>query len=163
MVVTFTKKAAMDMERRLAELLSATTRHAESSAPSATDAMPEQSAGNKLEEEEGEHARFGNTEPSDARSGDNPGEASQKLLRRVTVGTLHSVCSKIVRALSEELGDLSTVRGCLGGAPNGPNVAGATVLQEGIAAGGAADDRRFRSGNTRDAAQSICLISLSTW
>ena len=95
MAVTFTKKAAMEMERRLGDLLS-----------SSTQAMSEAEESNNYEYQEN-IVVSGNADPTD-----NSIDVSRQLMRQATVGTFHSVCSKILRKFGNELGNLSSVREC---------------------------------------------------
>ena len=116
MAVTFTKKAAGEMERRLTELLSAATAQEGGDAPS-----PEASVGIAVEDEDdfleqGEYVDYGNAEPHGDAARADDGGAARRLLRHATVGTFHSVCSKILRRHGAELGELPSVRDCVGDA-----------------------------------------------
>ncbi|KAL7536087.1 hypothetical protein ACHAXR_006911 [Thalassiosira sp. AJA248-18] len=131
LAVTFTKKAAMEMERRLTELLSSATQIVSPSLSS--DPTPGISTGDE-DLEEGEFVQYGNADPDD----DPDNDISRQLMRRTTVGTFHSVCSKILRKFGKELGDLPSVRNCVGA----QNASGATVVQAGIQTGSPEDEER---------------------
>ena len=104
LAVTFTKKSAMEMEQRLTELLS-----------SARILMQQQ--------------ELDVTMPKKYIAGEEGGEISRELMRRTTtMGTFHSVCSKILRQFGKELGNLPSVRNTLGLTKN---ALGATIAQEG--------------------------------
>ena len=101
--MTFTKKAAGEMERRLTELLSAATAQEGGDAP-----PPEASVGIAVEDEDdfleqGEYVDYGNAEPHGDAARADDGDAARRLLRHATVGTFHSVCSKIMRRHGAEL------------------------------------------------------------
>ena len=124
LAVTFTKKASMEMERRLTDLLSSATTQPESQFDDDTaTGIPTEEEGL----EEGEYVQYGNADPSDS-ADDDANDISRQLMKRTTVGTFHSVCSKILRKFGRELGDLPSVRNCIGV----PNSAGATIAQQGI-------------------------------
>lgn len=136
LAVTFTKKAAMEMERRLTELLSSAITHQEEEVESKNAASPGISTGDDNNDddylEEGEFVQYGNYADPDDDESDNVknDRAARQLTRQTTVGTFHSVCSKILRKFGkQELGNLPSVLKCLGVTKNN---AGATVHQEGI-------------------------------
>eukprot|EP00984_Skeletonema_dohrnii_P035783 scaffold35966_cov211-Skeletonema_dohrnii-CCMP3373.AAC.1 len=84
------------------------------------------STGDETMLEEGEFVQYGNADPND---GNNVDDAyARSLLRQATVGTFHSVCSKILRKFGRELGELPSVRQCVGVR----NLSGAQITQEGI-------------------------------
>ena len=69
--------------------------------------------------------QYGNADPTDQNNVDDA--YARSLLRQVTVGTFHSVCSKILRKFGRELGELPSVRQCVGVR----NLSGAQITQEG--------------------------------
>mmetsp|Transcript_10639 Transcript_10639/g.23496 ORF Transcript_10639/g.23496 Transcript_10639/m.23496 type:complete len:1242 (+) Transcript_10639:284-4009(+) len=125
LAVTFTKKASMEMERRLTDLIASATQEIESSS-SSYDATPAISTGGE-DLEEGEFVQYGNADPDDESNEGDANSIARQLMKRTTVGTFHSVCSKILRKFGKELGNLPSVRNCLGVT----KASGATVFQEG--------------------------------
>lgn len=123
LAVTFTKKAAMEMETRLTDLLSTLVSESQSSND---DMAPIGiSTGDEALLEEGEFVQYGNADPTDQNNVDDA--YARSLLRQATVGTFHSVCSKILRKFGKELGELPSVRQCIGVR----NLSGAQITQEG--------------------------------
>ena len=153
LAVTFTKKAAMEMERRLSDLLSSAIQHEQQQHQQNEEQQHEQmndaqssigiatSHDDFIEEyeedvQQGEFVQYGNA-PLDINSNgeiltsdeeSNVDRISRQYMRQTTVGTFHSVCSKILRKFGKELGNLPSVRNSLGIT----NAAGASVVQEGI-------------------------------
>lgn len=128
LAVTFTKKAAMEMETRLANLLSSVVSESQSGDDDDDDEMARNgiSTGDDPILQEGEFVQYGNADPSD---GNNVDDAyARSLLRQATVGTFHSVCSKILRKFGRELGELPSVQQCVGRR----NLSGAQLTQEGV-------------------------------
>ncbi len=124
LAVTFTKKSAMEMERRLRDLLSSAIIQRGLDA-----SMPEFIAG------EGEEiVLHGNADPNDE---NDTTDISREVMRRTTMGTFHSVCSKIMRKFGMELGNLPSVRSTLGLTKN---ASGATIAQEGMQTASSGDD-----------------------
>jgi len=147
LAVTFTKKAAMEMERRLSDLLSSAIQHEQQQneeqqheqmnevpssigiATSHDDFIEEY----EVNVQQGEFVQYGNA-PLDINSNgetdeeSNVDRLSRQYMRQTTVGTFHSVCSKILRKFGKELGNLPSVRSSLGIT----NASGASVAQEGI-------------------------------
>ncbi|KAL3805627.1 hypothetical protein HJC23_005871 [Cyclotella cryptica] len=106
LAVTFTKKAAMEMERRLSDLLSSSTEvifKEEQSNLSSNDVAVPTNSNNEI------IVVNGNADPSDD---DEADDITRQLTRQVTVGTFHSVCSKILRKFGKELGNLPSVKEC---------------------------------------------------
>ena len=146
LAVTFTKKAALEMERRLTDLISLAIeqdqkqKKQDSNGGAIITQQDSLSAtistgGDDYEEyvEDGEFAQFGNAPVSASDDAENNISAdaesiSRQYMRQTTVGTFHSVCSKILRKYGKELGDLPSVRSALGIT----NASGASVVQEGI-------------------------------
>ena len=146
LAVTFTKKAALEMERRLVDLLSlaikeqqqrqenvedASLRSLDSNAPSAISTGEYDDE--YTMEQQGEIVRYGNAPPIDTNDNVNEESSSsdrisKQYMKQITVGTFHSVCSKILRRFGKELGDLPSVRSCLGIT----NASGAIITQVGI-------------------------------
>lgn len=123
LAVTFTKKAAMEMETRLTDLLSTLVSESQ---PADDEVAPIGiSTGDEAMLEEGEFVQYGNADPTDQNSVDDA--YARSLLRQATVGTFHSVCSKILRKFGKELGELPSVRQCVGVT----NLSGAQITQEG--------------------------------
>lgn len=127
LAVTFTKKAAMEMETRLTDLLSSVVSESESNS---NDEIMSTSTGIATGDEpileQGEYVQYGNADPNDANNVDDA--HARRLLRQTTVGTFHSVCSKIMRKFGKELGELPSVRQCIGVV----NSSGVQLTQEGI-------------------------------
>lgn len=134
LAVTFTKKSAMEMERRLNDLLSSAT--ATATQQGLIEANPEFSSG------DGEVVLHGNADPYDE---NDTTDISRELMRRATLGTFHSVCSKIMRKFGKELGNLPSVRSTLGLT----NASGAMVTQEGMRTVSSGDDAGSISNNIR--------------
>ena len=145
LAVTFTKKAALEMERRLTDLISLAIeqeqkqKKQDSNGGAIITQQDSLSAtistgGDDYEDylEDGEFVQFGNAPVSASDAENNiSGDAesiSRQYMRQTTVGTFHSVCSKILRKYGKELGDLPSVRSALGIT----NASGASVIQEGI-------------------------------
>lgn len=121
LAVTFTKKSAMEMERRLTDLVSSamTQQGLIESNLLSTNSLSEIVAG------EGGVVLHGNADPND---NNDTSAISRELMRRTTMGTFHSVCSKILRKFGKELGNLPSVRSTLGLT----NALGALITQEGM-------------------------------
>ncbi|KAL7427102.1 hypothetical protein ACHAXH_000677 [Discostella pseudostelligera] len=132
LAVTFTKKSAMEMERRLTDLLSSATTTARQQG--LIDANPEFSS------DEGEVVLHGNADPNDKNN-----DISRELMRRATLGTFHSVCSKILRKFGKELGNLPSVWSTLGLT----NSHGATVTQIGMQSDPSGDNVGSNTNNIR--------------
>ena len=133
LAVTFTKKAAMEMENRLTDLLSTVVSESQSSddmvmAPAGI------STGDEAMLQDGEFVQYGNADPTDENNVDDA--YARSLLRQATVGTFHSVCSKILRKFGRELGELPSVRQCVGVR----NLSGAQITQEGVQAQSSDED-----------------------
>jgi len=105
LAVTFTKKAASEMERRLKDLLISSFQATNSESNSILTAIDGDMC-------EGDLVHVGNADPYD--EGGNSIDATNEMIRRATVGTFHSVCAKILRKFGKELGDLPTVRDSVG-------------------------------------------------
>jgi DNA helicase-2/ATP-dependent DNA helicase PcrA len=126
LAVTFTKKSAGEMERRLSELLSSATTTTTAAARAGPGMPPrkESSSSSSISTggeddhlEEGDIVRYGNADPAgddDDEKNGGGNRSARELMGRTTVGTFHSVCSKVMRKFGRELGDLPSVRGCLG-------------------------------------------------
>ena len=97
--------------RRLTELLSSAITHQEEEVESKNAASPGISTGDDNNDddylEEGEFVQYGNYADPDDDESDNVknDRAARQLTRKTTVGTFHSVCSKILRKFGkQELG-----------------------------------------------------------
>lgn len=133
LAVTFTKKSAGEMEHRLSELISSATkeRMASSSLSDATERQGGSSSPGDEDKDcmqEGEVVQYYRNADSNDDTDNEDNGLSQQLMKQATVGTFHSVCSKVLRRFGKELGELPSVRECLGVT----NAAGATVVQGGI-------------------------------
>ena len=110
LAVTFTKKAAMEMERRLSDLLASSTKvmfkESQSMLGSNNDAEASESSSDVAYEDV---VVNGNADPDDD---GQTNDLSRRFMRQTTVGTFHSVCSKILRKFGNELGSLPSVREC---------------------------------------------------
>lgn len=110
LAVTFTKKAAMEMERRLSDLLASSSEIIFKEDRSTLNNNDAAVSTNSNNDEDCEMVVVnGNADP------DDDGEInhiSRQLTQQVTVGTFHSVCSKILRKFGKELGNLPTVKEC---------------------------------------------------
>ncbi|KAL7460363.1 hypothetical protein ACHAXS_000819, partial [Conticribra weissflogii] len=105
LAVTFTKKAASEMERRLKDLLVSSFQAADSKSITRLTTI-EGDIG------EGDLIHVGNADPYD--NDDSSINEANEMIRRVTVGTFHSVCAKILRKFGNDLGDLPTVQDSVG-------------------------------------------------
>jgi hypothetical protein len=106
LAVTFTKKAAMEMERRLSELLSSSTKVMFEEEQTNGASLSPPSISSVADEAIVIH---GNVDSND---NEDSNDSSRQLMRQTTVGTFHSVCSKILRKFGDELGNLPSVREC---------------------------------------------------
>ncbi len=101
LAVTFTKKAASEMQHRLESLLQDDEEYQNkllsSSSPSDQE-LNSHDQGDEIYEEVVRH------------DGSNGGVSSASMIRRVSLGTFHSICAKILRWNGSELGALPSVR-----------------------------------------------------
>ncbi|KAL7453249.1 hypothetical protein ACHAWC_004912 [Mediolabrus comicus] len=118
----------MEMETRLTDLLSSVVSETESNEKSNDEMSTSKgiATGDEPILEQGEFVQYGNADPNDANNVDDA--HARSLLRQTTVGTFHSVCSKIMRKFGKELGELPSVRQCIGVV----NSSGVQLTQEGI-------------------------------